>query len=82
LKKIRIEIDARRETLGYKLRDLQIRKIPYVLIVGDKEIQNRTVSIRTRHGTNLGSMKLEDFENAILKEIEQRSLKTLLGEEA
>ena len=80
--KIRIEIDARRETLGYKLRDLQIRKIPYVLIVGDKEIQNRTVSIRTRHGTNLGSMKLEDFENAILKEIEQRSLKTLLGEEA
>lgn len=63
----RVRVDHRSEKLGYKIREAQGMKIPYMVIVGDKDIENNTVSIRHRSGADLGAMSYEDFE-ALLKE--------------
>lgn len=63
----RVHVDHRSEKLGYKIREAQGMKIPYMVIVGDKDIENNTVSIRHRSGDDLGAMSYEDFE-ALLKE--------------
>lgn len=67
----RVDVDHRSEKLGYKIREAQGMKIPYMIIVGDKDIENNTVSIRHRSGADLGAMPYDDFE-ALLKE-EQRT---------
>lgn len=67
----RVEVDHRSEKLGYKIREAQKMKIPYMIIVGDKDIANQTVSIRHRSGADLGAMSYDVFE-ALLKE-EQRN---------
>jgi len=67
----RVEVDHRSEKLGYKIREAQGMKIPYMIIVGDKDIENNTVSIRHRSGADLGAMPYDDFET-LLKE-EQRT---------
>ena len=64
----RVEADYRSEKLGYKIREAQKEKIPYMVIVGDKDIENHTVSIRHRSGEDLGAMRLEDF-SALLKDV-------------
>ena len=64
----RAEADYRSEKLGYKIREAQKEKIPYMVIVGDKDIENHTVSIRHRSGEDLGAMRLEDF-SALLKDV-------------
>ena len=64
----RAEADYRSEKLGYKIREAQKEKIPYMVIVGDKDIENHTVSIRHRSGEDLGAMLLEDF-SALLKDV-------------
>ena len=64
----RAEADYRSEKLGYKIREAQKEKIPYMVIVGDKDIENHTVSIRHRSGEDLGAMSLEDF-SALLKDV-------------
>ena len=64
----RVEADYRSEKLGYKIREAQKEKIPYMVIVGDKDIENNTVSIRHRSGEDLGAMRLEDF-SALLKDV-------------
>ena len=58
---IRAESDYRSEKLGYKIREAQMQKIPYMLVVGDRDIENGTVSVRTRGGEDLGAMPLADF---------------------
>ena len=63
----RVQVDHRSEKLGYKIREAQGMKIPYMIIVGDKDIENNTVSIRHRSGADLGAMSYEDFE-VLLKE--------------
>ena len=63
----RVEIDSRSEKLGYKIREAQGMKVPYMLIVGDQDIENHTVSIRHRSGADLGPMPYDSFE-AMLKE--------------
>lgn len=63
------EADYRSEKLGYKIREAQMQKIPYMLVVGDRDIENGTVSVRTRKGEDLGAMSLEAFEELILEEI-------------
>lgn len=63
----RTQVDHRSEKLGYKIREAQGMKIPYMIIVGDKDIENNTVSIRHRSGADLGAMSYEDFE-VLLKE--------------
>ena len=64
----RAEADYRSEKLGYKIREAQKEKIPYMVIVGDKDLENHTVSIRHRSGEDLGAMSLEDF-SALLKDV-------------
>ena len=58
---VRAEVDSRSEKLGYKLREAQLQKIPYMLVVGDKEAADGTVSVRKRGEGDIGSMSVEDF---------------------
>src|SRR5690625_3504585 len=66
---IRGSIDNRNETMGKKIRDAEVSKTPYMLIVGEQEEQNGTVSVRKHGGEDLGSMKLEEFSDEISKQI-------------
>jgi threonyl-tRNA synthetase len=66
---IRAELDARNEKVGFKIREAEVQKIPYMLIVGDKEIDNIEVSVRHKGEGNLGAMKIPDFISRILEEI-------------
>lgn len=71
--KLRIDLDARSESIGKKIRDAEKQKIPYMLIVGKREKQNRTVSVRGRGEKDLGAMDIEKFISKIEKEIETKS---------
>ena len=71
----RVEVDHRSEKLGYKIREAQGMKIPYMLIVGDKDVENNTVSIRHRSGTDLGAMSLEAFEALLSEEKNSKTIK-------
>ncbi len=59
--KIRAELDARAESANYKIRAAQLEKVPYMLVIGDKEVENGTVSVRTRDGKNLGAIPVDAF---------------------
>lgn len=69
---IRCEYDDRSEKIGYKIREAQLEKIPYMLIVGDKEMESGTVSVRSRRDGDKGSVKVEDFITAIKEEIDNK----------
>lgn len=71
---IRVEVDERNETLQAKIRDAQLAKVPYMLIVGDKEEKAGTVSERGRSGKDYGPQKVEEFVSGIRKEIDEKSL--------
>ncbi len=66
-KEIRIELDDRQEKIGYKIREAQLQKIPYMLVVGDKEIETNTVGVRSRADGDIGAMNLDDFVEKYLK---------------
>ena len=68
-KGIRVELDDRSEKIGYKIREAQLQKIPYMLIIGDKEIQNNAVGVRSRKDGDIGQMKLEQFIEKAEEEI-------------
>jgi len=70
----RAEADYRPEKLGYKIREAVGMKVPYMVIVGDKDIENRTISVRHRSGKDLGAMKYENFESLIKEENDKKSL--------
>ena len=70
---IRVEGDFRSEKLGYKIREAQNQKIPYMLVVGDKEAENGTVAVRTRSGGDLGAIPMEEFLSKCLAEIASKS---------
>lgn len=72
-KGIRVEIDARNEKINYKIREAQAQKIPYMLVVGDKEADQGTVAVRHRSEGDLGAMPLEAFENKLLEEIKTKA---------
>nr|WP_316622047.1 threonine--tRNA ligase [uncultured Ruminococcus sp.] len=72
---MRVEVDDRNEKIGYKIREAQVQKIPYMVIVGDKDIENNTVSIRHRKDGDLGSMSLEDFKAMMKEEIDTKAIK-------
>ena len=71
-KKIRAELDDRSESANYKIRAAQLEKIPYMLVLGDKEIEAGTVSVRTRDGKVMGNMKLDEFADTVAEEIRAR----------
>lgn len=70
---IRVQTDLRSEKISYKIRELSLQKIPYILVVGDKEKENNAVAIRVRGGKNLGVMGVDDFVAKIVAEDAQRT---------
>ena len=70
---LRAEVDCRSEKLGYKIREAQMQKIPYMLVVGDRDMENGTVSVRTRKGDDLGAMTPAEFMSKCLLEIATKS---------
>ena len=71
-KGIRVEVDDRNEKTGYKIREAQLQKIPYMLIVGEKEVEGNTVSIRSREDGDIGVKAVEDFVKEILNQVENK----------
>lgn len=70
---IRVELDDRAEKVGYKIREAQLQKIPYMLIVGEKEVESGTVSVRSRKDGDMGALKVEEFIKNALDEIETKA---------
>ena len=69
----RVESDLRNEKIGFKIREHTIQKVPFVLVVGDKEVENQTVAVRARSGEDLGSLPLEDVVEHLANGVAQRS---------
>lgn len=72
---MRVEVDSRSEKIGYKIREAQLEKVPYMFIIGDKDIEANTVSVRHRKDGDLGAMKLDDFIAMAVEEIETKTIK-------
>ena len=70
---IRVEVDTRKEKIGYKIREAQLEKVPYMLIVGEKEQAEGAVSVRDRKEGDTGSVKLNEFIDTILKKVASKS---------
>ena len=73
-KGIRVELDARQEKIGYKIREAQLQKVPYMLILGEKEVEANAVGVRKRKEGDIGQMSIEDFVSMIIKEIEEKAM--------
>ena len=71
---LRVEVDDRSEKLGYKLREAQLEKVPYMIVVGDKEMENNAVGVRTRRDGDIGQMSVEDFILRVEKEVREKTL--------
>lgn len=69
---IRVDVDARSEKMGYKIREGQMQKIPYLLVVGDKEVESRSVSVRKHREGDIGSRSSAEFIDELVREIEER----------
>ena len=67
---IRVEFDDRNEKIGYKIREAQLKKVPYMLIIGEKEQDSNSVGVRSREKGDIGAMKIEEFIEKILKEVQ------------
>lgn len=70
---IRVEVDSRAKTMQSKIRDAQVAKVPYMIIVGDKEVADKKVAVRTRGGEDLGSMSMNDFLSKIQEGVESKT---------
>lgn len=71
---IRVELDDRNETLGYRIRENQMRKVPYMIIIGEKEKESGKISVRTREGRDIHDVEVEEFITKITGEINSRSI--------
>ena len=71
---IRVETDSRNEKIGYKIREAQLEKVPYMLIIGDKEKEEKTVSVRMREKGDVGAMALADFAARVKKENDEKTV--------
>ena len=77
---LRVKADLRNEKVGFKIREHTLRRVPYMLVCGDKEIAEGKVAVRTRKGADLGTFTIEEFAEILKSQVRQRELK-LLGEE-
>ncbi len=68
-----VEIDTRNEKIGFKIREAQLEKVPYMLVIGDKELENKAVAVRSRKDGDLGSMDVDAFVAKIVEEIRTRA---------
>lgn len=73
-KGLRVEVDTRSEKIGYKIREAQLSKVPYMLVVGDKEMENNTIAVRSRDQGELGTMEVVNFVEHITNEIINKSI--------
>lgn len=69
---VRVEVDSRNEKIGYKIREAQMQKVPYMLVVGEKEVASQTVGLRKRGQGDLGAVAVEQFVADITAEIKER----------
>jgi threonyl-tRNA synthetase len=67
-----VEADLRNEKIGYKIREAQMQKVPYMIILGDREVKEKGISVRSRKNGDLGSMSLDDFIAKLKEEISQK----------
>ncbi|WP_244186147.1 His/Gly/Thr/Pro-type tRNA ligase C-terminal domain-containing protein [Xenorhabdus ishibashii] len=74
---IRAKADLRNEKIGFKIREHTLRRVPYMLVCGDKEVESGKVSVRTRRGKDLGSIVVSEFTEKLLTEIRSRNLRQL-----
>ncbi len=72
-KNVRVEADLRNEKIGYKIREAQMEKIPYMIVIGDKEMENRAVAVRSRKEGDLGTISIDEFMGKLLNEIETKA---------
>ncbi len=72
---VRVEIDERNEKIGYKIREAQMEKVPYMIVVGDKDIENKTISVRDRRDGDIGSMSVDEFIAKITEEVNGKVIK-------
>ena len=70
---LRAELDARQEKINYNIREAQLQKIPYMLVVGDREVAEGTISVRSRTGGDLGSQQLDAFVASARQEVAGKS---------
>jgi len=76
---IRVELDGRPEKVGFKVREAALQKVPYILVVGDKEAEQKTVAVRERGGRDLGAMQLQEFIALLSEKIRDKSISTELS---
>jgi threonyl-tRNA synthetase len=76
---LRIDLDARVEKIGYKIREAQLQKVPYMLVIGDREVAEGTVSVRSRFGGDLGARPVAEFVQAAREEVEMKALGSRLS---
>lgn len=76
--KARVHFDSRNEKLNFKIREAQLEKVPYMVVVGDKESETRTLSVRLRNGTSINGVSVDNFINLVRDEMKQRSLESQL----
>jgi threonyl-tRNA synthetase len=69
---LRVELDERNEKLGYKIREAQLAKIPYAVVIGDKEVQNQTIAPRRRGGENIPPLTVGDFVGRLRLEVAEK----------
>ncbi len=72
-KGLRVDIDDRAEKIGYKIREARLQRIPYMLIVGEKEVKDRLVSVNKRDKGDIGQFKLDEFVDRVLEEVENKN---------
>ena len=70
---LRVEVDERSEKIGYKIREAQLQKTPYMLVIGDKEMADQNVSVRHRKAGDLGAMSVNDFIDRLHEEVAQKA---------
>ena len=71
---IRVEIDDRNEKIGYKIREAQLEKVPYMLVLGAKEVESNTVSVRSRKSADIVQMSKEEFAEMVKDKIDTKSI--------
>ncbi|MGB5543775.1 MAG: His/Gly/Thr/Pro-type tRNA ligase C-terminal domain-containing protein, partial [Gammaproteobacteria bacterium] len=73
----RSEVDLRNEKIGFKIREHTLHRVPYLLVVGDREMESGTVAVRSREGEDLGSMALDGFVERLAAEVAMRGRRSL-----
>jgi threonyl-tRNA synthetase len=69
---VRAKIDLRNEKIGFKIREHSMQRVPYLVIIGDKELEEKSITVRTQKGDDLGSLSIAAFTERLKKEIEDR----------